>query len=235
MYPILFQIGPITIYSHGIMVALGILAGGFIIFRLAKIEGLKTAKLFDIILYSLIAALVGGRLLYVAVYPYQFSSFWDVLAVWQGGMVSYGGIVAGLTVAIYLLYKQKENVWRWLDIFVVALIFGWGIGRIGCLLAGDIIGKITNSGIGMRFPAIDENTRHPVALYESITSIVIFGVLYFLFQVRNLKDGILAHIGLILFFAISLFAALQIFYPYFSSVSLFDRLKPIKIKGEFRP
>jgi len=93
------------------------------------------------------------------------------------------------------------NFWEWLDISIVGFMLGWAIGRMGCLLAGDVIGKPTDFFLGISAQAIDTISRHPVAGYESFASIIIFSILIFIYNARVLKDGLLFFLGFILYFA----------------------------------
>ena len=200
MYPILFSFLKITIYSHGVLVATGLILGGVIIFILARDEGLSTKRLLDLLLYSVVAGLIGARINYIISYHNLFSNPGEYFAIWRGGMVSYGGIIFGFGFAIWYLYKIKENVWRWLDIGVIGLMLGWTFGRIGCFLAGDILGKVTKSSFGLVMPAIDSLPRQPVPLYEAFATLIIFAVLLIIYKTRVLKDGLLFFAGFGLYF-----------------------------------
>jgi phosphatidylglycerol:prolipoprotein diacylglycerol transferase len=200
MHPILFSFWKLTIYSHGVFVALGLIVGGWLIYILAKQEDLSTHKLLDLLLYSVIAGLIGARLNYIIIYHNYFSNFWDYLAIWKGGMVSYGGLIAGFGFAIWYLKRIGENIWKWLDIGLIGLLAGWTFGRIGCFLAGDIFGKTTESFFGIIMPTFDSLPRHPVALYEAFASLIIFGILLIIHRTRIFKDGLIFFAGLILYF-----------------------------------
>ena len=73
MLPILFKLGPITIYSFGFFLTLAYLAATFILWREGKRQGYNEEKLLDLSVISLIAALVGGRIYYVLINFHQFS------------------------------------------------------------------------------------------------------------------------------------------------------------------
>lgn len=200
MHPILLTFWKVTIYSHGVLVALGLIAGGWLVYSLAKESKLATGRLLDVLLYAVIAGLIGARLNYIIVYHDYFANFWQYLAIWRGGMISYGGILAGFGVAAWYLYKKRENVWKWFDIGAIGFFLGWAIGRIGCLLAGDLVGKPTEFIFGIRSSAIDALSRHPIAIYESLAALVIFAILLFIYKTRALKDGLIFYGGFILYF-----------------------------------
>jgi phosphatidylglycerol:prolipoprotein diacylglycerol transferase len=200
MHPILFSFWKLTIYSHGVLVALGLLAGGWLIYYLAKQEDLPTKKILDLLLYAIVAGLIGARLNYIIIYHNYFTSPWEYLMIWQGGMVSYGGIIGGFGFAYWYLYKMHANIWKWLDIGIIGLMLGWTFGRLGCFLAGDIMGKTTTGSLGIVFPMIDSLPRQPVALYESLAALIIFAILFFLHRMRIFKDGLIFFAGLASYF-----------------------------------
>jgi len=191
MYPILLSIGRVNVYTHGFMIALGAVLGGLVIYFLAKKDNLNIAILFDLIAYSLLGGLVGARLLYIVLYPSQFNGFWDMLAIWYGGLVSFGGLAVGLFIAWLFLKAKREPVYKWFDIGIIGLLGGWAIGRIGCLLNGDSLGIISASKIAIW-------GRLPTQLFESIWSLVVAGICFWLLAKKKalLPDGVIFWFGL---------------------------------------
>lgn len=193
MHPILFKIGTLTFYTHGLLSVLGIVLGGFILYKLAQKQKLDTSLILDNIIYSVLAGIVGARLVYFFMYRYQFSSLSEIFYLWNGGMVSYGGFFLGAIAFILLLRSQKQNVAKWLDISLIAFSIGLFLGRIGNLMAGEYSGRMSSS-----FLAIDGVL--PVTLFEGFLLVVIFGLLLLMHaKVKNLKDGSLALIFLLLY------------------------------------
>lgn len=194
MYPILFSIGKINIYTHGLLIAIGILFGGYIIFYLAKKAQLSRKFLFNLLVYSLFAGIIGARIAYVMLYYYQFSNWHEMFFIWYGGLVSFGGIILGFLAAGIILKKHHQNILQWFDIGMIGLLFAWTFGRIGCLLTGDV------PGVGSSvWPAIWGHI--PVALFEAIWSFVLGGILFYLLCfkkefVSKLGSGILFFGGL---------------------------------------
>lgn len=185
MYPILFSIGRVHIYSHGLLMVIGALVGGILIFYLARQENLRRDFLFDLLVYGLLAGLLGARIAYVIVYFHQFTSFQDMFFIWDGGLISYGGMLGGLLLAYWFLKTKKENIWRWFDLGVIGLLAGWAFGRIGCLLNGDSYGIISSSHLAIW-------GRIPTQLFESIYCIILAATLYLIYRKKdelNLPDG----------------------------------------------
>lgn len=194
MYPILFSLGSVKVYTHGLMIAAGAFLGGILIFYLAKRKGLKFSFLFDTLVYSLFLGIIGARILYIILYYFQFENWKMMFYLWQGGLVSFGGILVGFLTAGLILKKLHQNVLEWFDIGVIGLFLGWSVGRIGCLLTGDIPGVPTLSKIALW-------GQVPVALMESIWSLALAILLAYLMLKENklvsrLGDGFIFLSGL---------------------------------------
>ncbi len=102
MHPILFKIGPITLYTYGFFLALGFLVAILVAGREAKRLGLAEGHFFDLCFYMLIAAIVGSRLLFVLVDPGFFlKNPLKIFAIWEGGLVFHGGLIAALATAFF--------------------------------------------------------------------------------------------------------------------------------------
>lgn len=189
MYPILFHIGPVNFYSHGLMIALGALAGGGLFFYLAKREKLNRRFLIDWLLYSLVAGVLGARILYLILYYYQFANLKEMWLFWQGGLVSFGGFFFGFLIAGLYLRKKGENISRWFDIGTIGLFLGWAIGRIGCYFSGDLPGV---------------NPHLSVALLESGWSLILAAGLFYLYwrkaNIFFFKQGMIFYLGMMGYF-----------------------------------
>ncbi len=168
MHPILFQIGPLPLRSYGLMMALGFLAGILLTLALSRREGRKDDVVLDLSVWIMAGAIAGARLLYVIVEPDgYFSHPLEILAVWQGGLVFYGGLIgAGLT-AYFWLRRHRQPVWAIADCLAPGLALGQMFGRIGCFLNGCCYGRV-DAAHGIVFPAIGDGQPHlPTQLYEA--------------------------------------------------------------------
>lgn len=187
MYPILFSFGRLNVYSHGLMMAIGAIAGGLIIFYLAKRKNLATNFVLDLCVFALLFGIIGSRILYVILYFDQFQRFREVFFIWYGGLVSYGGIAGGFLVAYLYLKAKKQPILKWFDIGIIGLLIGWAFGRVGCLLNGDSYGLITQSKIAIW-------GRIPTQIFESTWVIIAAGLCYVGLGVKakkHLPDGII--------------------------------------------
>ena len=197
MYPILFSIGNLTVYTHGVVIVLGIILGAIIAYVSAKKENLNTEYFWDNIVYSVFFGIIGARLVYFIVYRSQFYSWKELFQIWNGGLVSYGGFFFG-GVCLWLLLKyQKSNVARWFDFLAIGFFLGLSIGRIGEVFSGEYNGVYSH----LSMPLIGVYNVVPVSLYEAILSLFIFGIIYILNNKASKKEfpGLVAIISVLLY------------------------------------
>ena len=108
MYPILIQFGKISLYTYGLFVALGFFVGMTLAQKEARRLGRDPNQIMDVGFFLLIAALVGARLFYVLVNANVFiEDPLEVLRIWNGGLVYYGGFLGALITAIVFVRKKR--------------------------------------------------------------------------------------------------------------------------------
>ena len=153
MYPVLFQIGPLTIYSLGVFWALGALCASWVVQVELKRYRLNPDLASSMVVAAAAGGLAGARLLLILE---EWSSF--IRSPWGfifsgAGFSWYGGLIGG---ALAVTWVVQRNAIPWLkaaDISAPAAALGYGIGRIGCFLAGDATwGKVTDVPWAMAFP-----------------------------------------------------------------------------------
>ncbi len=186
MYPVLFHIGKVTLYSYGFMIAVGIVVGLVLARRQAAREGIDPDKIIDIAFYILVAALIGSRLLYVLMDLDQYVAHpLNILKIWQGGLVFYGGLVPAVVVAIWYIRRLGLPLWQITDIYAPSIAIGHAFGRIGCFLAGCCYGQPCALPWAVTFtnprtlapPGIP---LHPTQLYSALGLLLLFAFLLFL-------------------------------------------------------
>ena len=124
----LFSIGPLTVHSYGLMIALGILVCVFMGMYRARKYGYKDEAVLDIAIFGILSGFVGAKLLYVLV---EFDSFlknpMDVLG--SEGFVVYGGIIVGALVGILYCRIKKLPCWEYFDLLAPSIAVAQGFGR----------------------------------------------------------------------------------------------------------
>ncbi len=195
MYPVLIRIGPITIHTYGVMIAIGFLFALYFAIRQAKKEDIESNIITDLSFYILIAAIIGSRLLFIFInLSYYISNPLAIFKIWEGGLVFYGGVI--FAVPVVLLYVKKNNLklWQIADIFAPSIAIGHAFGRIGCFFAGCCFGKTAETlpwGVIFTNPEClaPLNVRlHPTQLYESAGEFINFFILILL-QKRKTYNG----------------------------------------------
>ncbi|MDP2671248.1 MAG: prolipoprotein diacylglyceryl transferase [bacterium] len=189
MLPILFKLGPFSIYSYGFFLTLAYLAGTFFFWREGKKRGFSEEKLLDLSVLALLAALVGGRILYVLINWNLFSlDPKSSLFLWQGGFAYFGSLFAAVVVVWYFVRAWKWPFFQIADLGAIAAALSFTIGKFGTFLAGTDYGSQTNLPWGVVFPNL-VGSRHPVQLYEAFVSLLILFFLIRLYFKNIEKSG----------------------------------------------
>lgn len=172
MYPILFRLGPLTLYSYGAMLVVALLAVIRFSTQAARrlpeeLRAISPEQLVDYCSLALLGGLLGARLFYIALYwPWFVQAPQNILAIWQGGLVWYGGLFGGMCAAWLYVRAKRLDFWRVMDQFVPFLALGHAIGRIGCFLNGCCYGKPTDAWWGVTFRELSEPVL-PAQLFEA--------------------------------------------------------------------
>ena len=188
MHPVLFEIGGITVYSYGFLIALGAIAGvAYMAIQGKREVGLTFDQANTLFLLIFLAAFAGGK---------AFLFFEDVAfyidhpkRLFTGrGFVFYGSFLFAIPVMWYYFKKNNLPVYPMLDVMAITTCLVHMFGRIGCFMAGCCYGKLTDSAVGYTFTheacyAEPLGTPlHPTQLYEAGFIAV---VMIFLLSLRN--------------------------------------------------
>lgn len=192
--PVIFQIGPFSIRWYGLMYLVGFVAAYIFIKHLSELRKLNLEKesVSDLLFYSVLGVVIGGRLGYVLFYnPTQYLARpQDIFAIWQGGMSFHGGLLGVVIAACIFCWRKNLPVLLTGDILVASAPIGLGLGRVGNFINGELWGRITEHSWGMVFPGAGPLPRHPSQLYEAfLEGGVLFVLLYFLHR-RNVVAGV---------------------------------------------
>ena len=177
MYPELFKLGPVTVYTYGVLLAAAYLLGLRLAMSRAKSRGLDPNRALDLGIAIIISALVGAKLLLVVVDFDKFrQSPAELFSIVRSGGVFYGGLIAAVVVAFWYMRRHKMPLWTTCDVFAPGIALGHAVGRLGCLMAGCCYGRPTDVPWAITFtnPEAAANvgtpldvTLHPTQLYES--------------------------------------------------------------------
>lgn len=187
MHPDLLNLGPLHIRSYGLMMAVAFLVGTWLGLVEARRRGLDEDKLVNVILITLVASILGARLLYVMEHLQEFRREWgSVFALWQGGLTLYGGLTAGVFAGLLAARRFGLPMWLVADALTPSLALGTMFGRVGCFLNGCCYGKPTLLPWGVHFPhdsfaylEFGDTPVHPSQLYNALVGLVLFAALWF--------------------------------------------------------
>src|SRR4051794_32167769 len=177
MYPRLFELGPMTVYTYGLLLAAAYLLGLKLAMVRAKSRGLDANRVLDLGIYIIISALIGAKLLLLVTDFKTFSTNpRELLTLARAGGVFYGGLILAVAVALLYIRKVGLPLWTTTDVFAPGIALGHVIGRFGCLFAGCCYGRPTSLPWGITFtdPFAAANVGtplgvalHPTQLYEA--------------------------------------------------------------------
>lgn len=168
-----YHIGPITLQVWGTFVALGLAIALYLGYKESRRRGLSEDAFLSFGLWAIVSAMIAARLFYVALFWSSFSNApLQILKVWNGGMVAYGGVIGAL-VALFLYCRyHKLDTLAYLDVVALAFPAGYAVGRIGCHLIRDHMGKLTHVPWG--FVVAPGVVRHDTAVYSILVGIALF-------------------------------------------------------------
>jgi phosphatidylglycerol:prolipoprotein diacylglycerol transferase len=214
--PVIGTIFGVHLWWYGLSYTLGFFnAFNFIKKRRSRLS-LTESQVFDLTILIAVCVLVGGRVVEVVFYEWEFYSEHLALipALWLGGMASHGLLMGGL-VAVWIFSRISGKPFLVMtDLLAAPASFILGAGRIGNFIDGQILGSVTDVAWAVKFPDAD-GFRHPVVLYDGLKNLLIIPVLLVVGR-RNLPAGFVT--GLFLFLYSFIRIPIDIFREYPTSL-----------------
>ena len=177
---------------YGIIITFGIVMATLYVLYRARQEGVSADDILDLGIYVVIFAVLGCRIFYVLTSLDSYDSFWEIFAIWEGGLAIYGGIIAGaLTIFIYCRLKKK-CFYQLLDMVAPAVMLGQMIGRWGNFTNGEAHGGVTEifCRMGLRYSEYTEVVYyHPTFFYESLWNFIGFVLINLVYKKKRYKTG----------------------------------------------
>lgn len=179
--------GRITVQWYGIIIVIGmILACAYAFYRMKSV-GMTLDDVLDIAIVCIPCGIVGARLYYVLTSLDDYHSFYEAIAIWNGGLAIYGGIIGGFLGILCVCRLKRYKLFKVLDCIAPGVMIGQILGRWGNFVNGEaygIIGKYDFFGISVDAGRLAENnpfimtvngmTVHPTFLYESVWNLIGF-------------------------------------------------------------
>ena len=162
-----FSIGGMNIYWYGVCIAVGMCLALVFAFRHSVEFGVDADAMVDVILIGVVMGILCARLYYVALSPYQYHSLKDVLAIRDGGLAIYGGIIGAFLFGGLACKWRKVPVLPMFDLAAMGFLIGQGCGRWGNFFNQEAFGCNTDSLFGMSGGRIQEwiTDQYPSTTY----------------------------------------------------------------------
>jgi phosphatidylglycerol---prolipoprotein diacylglyceryl transferase len=216
------HIGSLTIHFYALIILSGVIVASWLTARRAKANGLNPEHVWDAFVWVVALAIIGARLYHVltpspsmhAPDGQPMTTLWylqnplQMLAIWNGGLGIYGGLVGGALGALIYGRRHKQPMLKWFDMVAPGVALAQAIGRWGNFVNNELYGAPTSLPWGLYIPPNDRlpdykqfEYFHPLFLYESLWNLASFGVLIFVerrFRGR-LRDGDLMLLYLVLY------------------------------------
>jgi phosphatidylglycerol:prolipoprotein diacylglycerol transferase len=208
--PEIGHIGGLLLTWHGIFIALGIGFGVWVGVWFGRKAGFTEDDAYTIALIGVPSGIIGARVLFVAENWGDFAGRrLDIFRINQGGISLYGALIAAVAVPLLYGLWKKMPIFKGLDAAAFGMILGQGIGRIGCLIAGDIIGKSSSLPFSVQYtnansPAFGLPPMQFVTAYEVLGDFLILGALLAFWKFKVFKRD-----GLLFFFYAAAYSALR--------------------------
>ncbi|MCF8303098.1 MAG: prolipoprotein diacylglyceryl transferase [Bacteroidales bacterium] len=203
--PEIFRIGSLTVRWYGLLFALGFYFGYLIMQRFFKKEGISVNILDKLATYIIIATVIGARLGHVLFYEpgRYFSNPIEILKIWEGGLASHGAAIA-IILAIYLFSRKHDLTFMWIvDRLVIVIALAGAMIRTGNLMNSEIFGEPTTLPWAFIFERVSSVPRHPTQIYEALSYLIIFFILFRYYYAKDgkPKEGLLFGLFLVMVFA----------------------------------
>lgn len=194
---VMFKVGWLSFRWYGFLIGLGVAVAVYVSLRLARRFKVKEGEVWDGMVWVLGGGIMGARIYHVLDWwQYYIVHPGEILAFWHGGMGIYGGIVGGLIGLWWYSRKRGKSLLRLADLAVIGLPLGQAIGRWGNFINQELYGKPTNLPWGIyirpenRLLSVMEFAKfHPLFLYESLWSLVVFFILLRLVKRQKRQRG----------------------------------------------
>ena len=191
--PVAFSVAGFPVRWYAIAYIIAFISGYTILRRIGRSKNaelpLSKKELDDLLTAVILGVIIGGRLGYVLFYnlPYFLAHPLDILAVWHGGMSFHGGLL-GVIVAAIIFAKKWRRALQVLDLIALVAPIGFFFGRIANFINIEIMGRPTDSALGVYFNGVSDVPRYPSPLFEAATEgVLLFGIMCCLYRFTNLR------------------------------------------------
>ena len=193
MLPEICSLGPLTLHSYGLAIALGVFLAVFFMTRAAGRFGFPPVeKVFDLVFVVVFFGFLGARILYILQeWRWYQGHPLEIFQIWKGGLVYYGGMMASFLALFICLRRNRLPFLATTDFAISYVPLVHAFGRIGCFLNGCCFGKASTLPWAVLFPGF-VTRLHPVQLYEAVFNLALFGFLARHYARRNFPGEVIS-------------------------------------------
>ncbi len=191
------------VYWYGVIIMLGMVAAFIHAYFRSKQEGIKTDDILDIGIFVVFLGVLGARLFYVFFdflkRPENYQDFVDIIAVWDGGLAIYGGVIGGVLTVFVVSHIKKLNPFKILDIVTPGVMLAQAMGRWGNFVNGEAFGGVVPAdsllypfrmGVSSSFTGYQMLYVHPTFLYESLWNLVGFTLITIFYRKKKFNGQV---------------------------------------------
>ena len=192
--PVVADVAGVYLWWYGLSYTLGFL-GLHLWFRRARNRlGLSLADVYSISLYLVTGVLLGGRLVEVVFYEWDYYANHPahIPAYWLGGMATHGLLLGAAAGTLAFCRRRRTSFLAIADELVIPGAWILGIGRLGNFIDGQISGAVTGVWWAVQFPDI-EGFRHPVVLYDGLKNLLLIPFLLWVRRRNPARGVVFAH------------------------------------------
>lgn len=182
--------GKFSIAWYGVIICCAMILACAIILRNAvKKEKLNGDSFLDYFIFTIPIGVVGARAMYVLAKLEEYDSFSDMIAIWNGGLAIYGGVLAGIATVFVIAKIKKHNPLMVFDTIIPGLLIAQSLGRWGNFINGEAYGETVTHAMPWGMVVNGVGPVHPTFLYESIMTFIGFCLAQFLVYRLKKSDG----------------------------------------------
>lgn len=175
MFPVICTIGPFSVYSYGLMLAVAVIVCSLFLNRDTRAFNIPPGIISDFIFWVVLGGIMGARAGFILLnLDFYINNPGEMIMIQNGGLAWQGGFFAGIVVAAGYIRKKHLPFLITIDLIAPYLALGQAIGRVGCFLNGCCYGRPVSAGI--YFPVHDARL-HPTQLYATLGLVIVFFIL----------------------------------------------------------
>ncbi|MBI2165109.1 MAG: prolipoprotein diacylglyceryl transferase [Chloroflexi bacterium] len=200
MDPDLFSFGGFVFSWHGFLSFVAVSMAVYLVARWAPREKIHPDVVYSTAVWAIVGGIVGARLVHVIdQWEFYGENPGQIVALWNGGIAIYGAILGGLAGGVAYAYIQKCPIGKLADLAAPAILLAQAFGRIGDIINGEHVGKLTTMPWGFVWSNLKSPTfqkyglasTHPAVVYEMLWDILAFFILWKYLRGRLKPDGML--------------------------------------------